>query len=674
MGDTRIRSFVNQVGPIFCRTACLSAVFMSILGFYTLAQDQFELPKLAAVVIYAGLGLIIGSFCSIISISPILRFLPILAVAVAVSIPYSASPWASFLGDYENFAGFISWLIYGCLLVLSASIFQGQRATRLIFCIVTAATLSALYGLAQSQGIEFRNWDQSTIIKARTFGTMGNPNFQAALLAMSIPLGLVFSLWPNTSKPKLNHYFFRVWMGAGSILCLIALFHTKSRGGILGLAIGLGLLFFAMIRTKSRWSVPKIVSVATAVILLLTLFGRPITQRILTTAKNPQQNILRSRGHIWGPAIQMMRDKPILGHGLDTFKIIFPNYQGQEFAQIDGEWVSSRTAHNEPLQFAVSTGIVGLGAYVLMLFCILRFGFYTLGQSAQKTKIIAGAASALGAYWGQSLVSFGVAGTLAPAVLLVGTIVAAGPGEATLSKQKNNGRSGFFRWLIILGGLSLAVFWWQRLAADTYFAQARILTSRLDNNSKKELGSRTLAQALRGFDRACELMPREAKYFVYRGLAYEEGVAFGLANNNSHFIKQAENDYKMAVKLSGLNAYYYNNLGRIYEMGSFMGEEKFVAEAREKYRHAAFLGKNVSFFWANLGLFEEAQHQVRAANEALKEAGRLNPKLGADSYHRAATLNLERDNSNRAGRQVELGLRLQPGHDGLNRLKEKLES
>jgi len=643
---------------------------MSILGVYTFAQDQFELPKLAAVALYAGFGLVIGSLCSIISISPILRFLPIFALSMAVSIPFSAAPWASLLGDYENFAGFASWLIYGSLLVLSQSLFQGQRAYRLFFCIVTGATITAVYGLAQSQGLDFRNWDQNTLIKNRTFGTMGNPNFQAALLAMSIPLGLVISLWPSTSKTRLNNYFFRVWMGVGSSLCLIALFYTKSRGGILGLAIGLGLLFFVMVRTKSGWSIPKIVSVTTAVILLLTLFGRPITQRILTTAKNPQQHILRSRGHIWAPATQMIRDKPYVGHGLDTFKIIFPNYQGPEFSQIDGEWVSSRTAHNEPIQFAVSTGFVGLGAYVLMLFCIFRYGFHTLGQSPQKTKIFLGAASALSAYWGQSLVSFGVAGTLTPAVLLVGTIAAGESGKRLFSKQKNRIGPTFIRGLIVLCGILLVLFWWQRLAADTYFAQARILTSRLDNNSKTELGSRTLAQALRGFDRACELMPREAKYFVYRGLAYEEGLAYGLADSSSLFLERAENDYKMAIKLSVLNAYYYNNLGRIYEMGALMGEEKFVAKAREKYRHAVLLGKNVSFFWANLGLFEESQHQVQAANEALQKAGRLNPKLGADSYYRAARFNLKNGQKGRAYQMTTLGLNLQPKHAALTALKE----
>jgi putative inorganic carbon (HCO3(-)) transporter len=67
---------------------------------------------------------------------------------------------------------------------------------------------------------------------------------------------------------------------------------------------------------------------------------------------------------MWQAAIGMVRDRPLLGHGLNRFMAIYLDY-----------WVGGqhqpRYAHNCYLQMAAETGLVGLAAFLALLWTLV---------------------------------------------------------------------------------------------------------------------------------------------------------------------------------------------------------------------------------------------------------------------------------------------------------------
>ena len=215
---------------------------------------------------------------------------------------------------------------------------------------------------------------------------------------------------------------FRHWITTLSVLTIISLglFSTGSRGGFLGALFGLGLWFWLTLR-KNEFSIsirqffsniPRIFltfSLSFAAVLFF-LIGHGFFNRLNDSVLHMGQSLATSRLHIWRPALRIVESNSLLGVGLDNFKIAFPFYSGIEFNEIDGMFMSSRMAHNELLQMASTTGLLGLFAYLGVL---AAFGFqwwktYWASSLSVQWWLIGLLACAV-AYHVQNFFSFGVA-------------------------------------------------------------------------------------------------------------------------------------------------------------------------------------------------------------------------------------------------------------------------
>lgn len=83
---------------------------------------------------------------------------------------------------------------------------------------------------------------------------------------------------------------------------------------------------------------------------------------------------------IWHAAIQMIKDKPLFGHGLSTFMGKFPAY-GQDYYYLKEGVIPY--AHNCYLQLAAETGITGLLSFLLLLWMFLT---HTVRSLTKKIK------------------------------------------------------------------------------------------------------------------------------------------------------------------------------------------------------------------------------------------------------------------------------------------------
>lgn len=151
---------------------------------------------------------------------------------------------------------------------------------------------------------------------------------------------------------------------------------TGSRGAWIGVSCGLALLAIGLLRVKNekafqssqrKWFLIGGVSVMLALIFL----NAPSILRTET---------IGWRVETWRVTLEMIKDKWLFGHGLNTFMRVFDVYRG--------EITNPTYAHNCYLQLAAETGLFGLVAFLAMMGCFLMTMFAAMRQKAQNERFV----------------------------------------------------------------------------------------------------------------------------------------------------------------------------------------------------------------------------------------------------------------------------------------------
>jgi O-antigen ligase len=211
---------------------------------------------------------------------------------------------------------------------------------------------------------------------SRPIGTFTHPNNLSFYLERAIwfsplvvmPLTRRLGRWP--------------WLIAG--LIVLATLATLSRGAAIALAAGCVVMFWEIIR--SRWRIALGVAVAGAAVVFASRY----------VAGNGDS--FDTRTTIWRAAIDMIRDHPVTGVGLDQFL----GQYGRRYVRPDG-WPERYTSHphNVLLDFWLSLGLAGVALLWLWLEIAWRHARASLrvpGWSAERAgaaMIVAGLAHGL---------------------------------------------------------------------------------------------------------------------------------------------------------------------------------------------------------------------------------------------------------------------------------------
>ncbi|HTA77268.1 MAG TPA: O-antigen ligase family protein [bacterium] len=664
--------------------------FITPLLFFTQTHDQFELPKVTFLILLAlPLLLLELKEKNNTRIQPLALFLLVflfiqgIACLPGISLSWVTSLW----GDYENFAGFSTLVTYVTWYFLLSRHLNTKRVEKVFYFVSLSAFFSSLYAIGQHFQFDFIQWNPDSISATREFAAMGNPNFLSAYIAMSLPLFLTLSFRPQEDKtqtqpifspifslflilgavflffgtakgqlllrlePSSNFSFITRTLGLLSlslfcvnasrfqhlpikifvtIILVLGLLSTASRGGFLGAIIGAGTWLFLAFQNqewketiRQRWTmVSKLqLSIISAMLSVFILFfGWSFIQRLLDSVIHASQSLATSRLHIWGPALTMIKANPIFGTGLDTFKIAFPFYSGIEFNQIDGLFTSSRMAHNELLQIASTSGLLGLASYLLLLIAFVFYWrkAYQNSNASERWYLIAVLSSAL-AYQIQNFFSFGVAAINLLWFFLLASL-------SYFNKTENAAPSTrlffYFQKLIIISFIALiASYPIRRLAADIAYGQGDIYS-----NAIKTHDAHTSADALNYYsnteihylNRAADLFPWDVKYTLYQGLAYEQRGRLDSSQAKEYFPK-ALYCYQKAVQMSPANAYYHNDEGRIYSSLSII-DPQYLEKSEQAYGKAVYYSPASPYFILNwvtslekVGKTEEANQQTAKA-------------------------------------------------------------
>lgn len=291
---------------------------------------------------------------------PLLLFL----AGQVLSFAFSIDKHTSFWGYYSRFnGGLLSIISYLLLYWTFVSNMTAENTKKVIRWLLTSALIVSAYGIAEHFGIDDQLWVQD--VKNRVFSTLGQPNWLAAFLVALIPL-----TW-NKNQP----WFFVIFY-----LCLL---FTKSRSGFLG--FGAAYLVYSGL---GFWQTRKInrsfVFNSLIIVFLSLLIGTPFTSSLRPHQSSPppttpavEQPLLISesgdiRKVVWKGALEIFKHHPLLGTGPETFAYSYYWYRPREHNDLS-EWdFLYNKAHNEYLNLAATTGIIGLSSYLLLIITFIR--------------------------------------------------------------------------------------------------------------------------------------------------------------------------------------------------------------------------------------------------------------------------------------------------------------
>jgi O-antigen ligase len=334
-----------------------------------------------------------------------LQLIPLSAEILTTFSPFSLAHWSSI--DFDTVEASISvdpkitrlWLIlsvsYFLIFFLTLVLVSNRRRLKtLAYTLVCSGLFQAVYGSVMT----LSHWEYGFFIHKTKYigvatGTFFNRNHLAGYLEMTIAIGiglLIASLDENsaaTLKKKILNLF-RLLLSAKArlrislIMMVIALVLTHSRMGNTAFFISLfitGAIGLAFSKHATRSVVILLVSLVIIDMLIVgQWFGfEKVKQRLEQTSEMSE-----NRDEVYKYGLVQWQDYRLTGSGLGSFYAVFPQYRGLDVNGFNKE------AHNDYLQFATESGVIGL--ILLALITLVSFFAGVLAHYKRRDPLMRG--------------------------------------------------------------------------------------------------------------------------------------------------------------------------------------------------------------------------------------------------------------------------------------------
>ena len=365
---------------------------------------------------------------------PVLAFLGI----AALSTIFSENPRYSLFGDRDE--GLIS-LAAGVLLFYAVARGLSSLIRVRLFLIagVTTAALISIYGISQNYGFDpVSGWLISWYTEiGRPFASIGNPITLTSYLTLMGGAAIALYFTADTPSRQVPWLVALALIGAcaiytdtrGAMLSLVAALPVilwvahRRMGTVRPLQVPFATLMLAVIAALMASAAfgnlslpsyvttpligyltligvilwlsdlrPAVVGPVLTVLLVLTVVGAVggvvvLSSNLgildLTTVGRGGELSAQVRLLIWRDTIPTILERPLLGHGPDNFTRAFQAHMSGDLKSAittnTGEVSTVDRAHNDLLQVAATTGLLGLGAYLWILVSYFRNSYESGG-------------------------------------------------------------------------------------------------------------------------------------------------------------------------------------------------------------------------------------------------------------------------------------------------------
>ena len=423
-----------------------------ILYFNPNLQDPFNAPKLWLLMILAAslLGYLVfptPKYSN--SINYKLRLILIIfCVSGLISAVLSKNQLISLLGENQRKNGFATYLSLAIIFYVAAKTINLANLNKFGTYLRVISTILVIYGFMQTTGNDFVTWvnPYNSVI-----GTAGNPNFSSAIFAI---LATYFFTSAILSTRKRLHplTIFDLML---SLLLIINILNTNSLQGVLALIIGIS-SFILVLLVKYRRKMSYVVGLFLVAIMTVGILGM---LQIGPLQSYLYKDSVSVRGYYWRAGIEMFKNHPLLGVGIDNYAAYFNIYRTFDYPIRYGFEVTSSNAHNTFIQHFATGGLFFGIAYLLIQFFVLVYGIKLINKiDFKQLKLVLPVFCSWLTFQAQSLVSID---NIAISIMgwLFGAIIIGVSAKSNLEpSDKSKENSNEIKQVIASSAMGLAVF------------------------------------------------------------------------------------------------------------------------------------------------------------------------------------------------------------------------
>ena len=423
--------------------AAIVCAVLATVAFLPGAMDRWTFPKLTL----AAIAALLAAFGP--STGRIPRSIAVL-IAVACSVLAAAavlggSPLAQFLGRWPRYEGAVSISVYIAMIWAGARLLGPlvhRRALDTFYEALSWATV-AIAALATCEAL---GWDPLPSDLTRPGSLLGNASDEGSVALMAavvlgVPVFLSSSMEPDQRPRRIG----LIRLGLGAAIVSVILSASRTAEAILLLVVLAGITIAVVRGVRTRGSFRA--AIATGVVLLLTValaFAVPLTRDRLVGAAPNAQSLTAGRGVIWGAAMNLVAQHPLLGVGPNGFVDAFPGYQTVDVVKATGVGVTVDSPHNAELQVLAAGGVLlAAVAVALAVLVVVHAGraLTAMPPMGGSNVFRWGAAVSLVAYVLTLQTTFTAPANAILPMFLLGAVVAAPPGEDAQPPGPGRGRS-----------------------------------------------------------------------------------------------------------------------------------------------------------------------------------------------------------------------------------------
>lgn len=296
-------------------------------------------------------------------------------------ILFLASPVLSI--GLEGLRAIIQYMIWYFLVLQLLK--DKKSVNRLLIVFACMAGCLAIHGIYQYIiGVEMPDsWvSGSETIRTRVYSILSSPNIFGSLNLLALPIS--FSLGRTAEKKRVQMFFYLF-----CVFMLASLVFTYSRGAWIGAVCAIGI--YVLVKNK------KLVVPAAMLGILVLIFVPGIRNRLLFMFSSTYLASSMKAGRLirWLTALEILEEHPLTGLGLGQFGGAVAMNNGLS-AVVNGETVKTYYMDNYYLKIAVEAGIIGLAAFLWLMYQVVMISLKTIGMTADvkmkewETGILAG--------------------------------------------------------------------------------------------------------------------------------------------------------------------------------------------------------------------------------------------------------------------------------------------
>jgi tetratricopeptide (TPR) repeat protein len=359
---------------------------------------------------------------------------------------------------------------------------------------------------------------------------------------------------PRSARLALSEkdHRWRIAYWAGFLLAVVCWIVAFTRGAWIGGAVALIILGVAAWRMRTKlttvdWSFAGVIAAISALVVVRSLSSDTAVMNVwarLVSIFEFGEGSALTRFQIWDAAWRATLDRPILGFGPDTFRLVFPGYKPIEYVQVAGHLSVADNVHNYFLQLTAAIGIPGMlllyGLFATVAVLSFRTAFVRPESDTDNARLV------ISAFWAAAAgyvvhLTFGLSVTGSTFLLWIAMAALMAPGARTVEVRPPS-------WGAIAAYAVIAVVAVASVANVVYIvADNHYLNSRLGATYQEQLAGAETAVRLNPYNDMYRAQIGVAHSDAFRSLMQQAQQQQQAGQDPTVTQQQAEQYFRMAV-------------------------------------------------------------------------------------------------------------------------------